>query len=109
MLGFRVLLSIVSLVAVAVIAEVELSDAPRACIAVGAGTIEPGSAPSGSEPWHADLHVDFTDDPAYAVTRIALADSPGATDFIVAGHSPDNNDNGCGMTAATQPVSMKWR
>lgn len=113
MLRLRVLLSIVSLAAVAAIADVELSGAPQACIAIGASTIEPGSAPSGleegSEPWHADLHVDSTDDPAHATTRIALADGPGARAFIVAGHNPDSDDNGCGPTTATQRVSMTWR
>lgn len=99
MLRFKILVSIVPLIAVAIFARFELSSAPRPCIAVGAGTVE-----LGSDPWHADLHVDFTDDPKLATVRVALADSPETADFVVVDDNADAgtaDDNACGVTAAT--------
>ncbi|WP_315778166.1 MULTISPECIES: hypothetical protein [unclassified Bradyrhizobium] len=63
MLRFKVLVSAVPLIAAAVIAQLELAPSPQPCIAVGADSVSLGSAP-----FHADLHVDFTDDPARATT-----------------------------------------
>jgi hypothetical protein len=100
MLRFKLLVSIVPLIAAAAIAKVELSPVSRPCIAVGANSVELGSAP-----WHADLHVDFTDDPTLATVRVALADSPEAADFVVVDDSADSDDNGCNM-AATQIVAI---
>ena len=90
MLRFKVLVSIVPLIAAAVIAKVELSPAAQPCIAVGASNIEIGSAP-----WHADLHVDFTDDPALATVRVALTDNPDTADFVVVDDSTESNDSSC--------------
>ncbi len=104
MLRFKILVSIVPLIAVAIFARNALSSPPRPCIAVGAGTVE-----LGTDPWHADLHVDFTDDPAQATVRVALADSPETADFVVVDDSADSgaaDGNACGGTAATQFVAI---
>ena len=100
MLRFKVLVSILPLVAAAVIAKVELSPAAQPCIAVGADSLEIGSAP-----WHADLHVEFTDDPALATVRVALTDNPAAADFVVVDDSAEADDNSCSMPA-TQLVAI---
>ena len=70
MLRFKVLVSAVPLIVAAIVARVEFFPSPRPCIAVDAGTVEIASAP-----WHADLHVSFTDDPRLATVRVAIADN----------------------------------
>jgi len=100
MLRFKVLVSIVPLIAAAAIAKIELSPVSRPCIAVGANSFELGSAP-----WHADLHVDFTDDPALATVRVALTDSPEDADFVVVDDSADSDSDGCNIPA-TQIVAI---
>jgi len=94
MLRFKVLVSIVPLIAAAAIAKIELSPVSRPCIAVGANSFELGSAP-----WHADLHVAFTDDPALATVRVALTDSAEEADFVVVDDSADRDGDGCNRMA----------
>ncbi|UFZ02205.1 hypothetical protein LQG66_23245 [Bradyrhizobium ontarionense] len=101
MLRFKVLVSTLPLIAAAVLARIELAPSPQPCIAVGADSVSLGSAP-----FHAELHVDFTDDPALATVRVALADSPDTADFVVVDDAAVNEDQGCGMTAATQVVAI---
>ena len=69
MLRFKMLVSVVPLVVAAILARVEFFPSARPCIALGAGNLEIGSAP-----WHADLHVSFTDDPRLATVRIVGSD-----------------------------------
>jgi len=94
MLRFKVLVSILPLIAAAVVAKVELSPAAQPCIAVGANSIE-----IGTEPWHADLHVEFTDDPALATVHVALTDNPATADFVVVDDSTEDDGNSCSMPA----------
>ncbi|WP_315759066.1 MULTISPECIES: hypothetical protein [unclassified Bradyrhizobium] len=101
MLRFKVLVSAVPLIAAAVIARLELAPSPQPCIAVGADSVSLGSAP-----FTADLHVDFTDDPARATVRVALADNPETADFVVVDGALAKEKQGCGMTAATQTVAV---
>ncbi|MGJ5065448.1 hypothetical protein [Bradyrhizobium oligotrophicum] len=101
MLRFKVIVSAVPLIAAVVIAKVELAPSPQPCIAVGAD-----SASLGSAPFHADLHVDFTDDPALATVRVALAESPETADVVVVDDAPVKEDQGCGITAAAQVVAI---
>nr|WP_041755964.1 hypothetical protein [Bradyrhizobium sp. ORS 278] len=100
MLRFKVLVSAVPLIAAAVFARIELAPSPQPCIAVGADGVALGEAP-----YHADLHVDFTEDPALATVRVALTDSPDAADLVLVDDAPGNEDRGCGMTSATQVVA----
>ncbi|WP_036047607.1 hypothetical protein [Bradyrhizobium sp. Tv2a-2] len=100
-LRYKILLSAVPLVAAATFAGVEVFDSPRPCIAVGAATLE-----IGSEPWHADLHVSFTDDPALATVRVALTDDAAGADFAVIDDVASNDDNACGTTPSTQFIAV---
>jgi len=105
-LRYKVLVSAAPLVAAAIFAGVEAYQSPRPCIAVGAGTIEIGSAP-----WHADLHVSFTDDPALATVRVALTDNAAEADFAViddvqTGEVEGSEENACAATPATQFVAV---
>jgi hypothetical protein len=102
MLRSKVLIAAVPLIAVAaIVARLEASSAARPCIPVGAGNVE-----IGSEPWHADLHVDFTDDPKLATVRVGLADSADMADFVLVDDGAEVDDKTCGATAATQSVAI---
>jgi|SRR5271165_1115411 len=101
MLRFKILLSAIPLVAGVVVAGVESFDSPRPCIAVGNETLEIGSAP-----WHADLHVSFTDDPALATVRVVVTDNAAEADFAVIDDVAESAENACGETPATQFVAV---
>jgi hypothetical protein len=105
MLRFKILVSAVPLLVAAILAGVEFFPSPRPCIALGAGNLE-----IGSPPWHADLHVSFTDDPRLATVRVAIADNPETADFTVVDDvdSVDDN-NACDTTPATQFVAIAAR
>jgi hypothetical protein len=102
MLRFKILVSVVPLVAAAILARIEFFPSPRPCIAVGAGNLEIGSAP-----WHADLHVSFTDDPHLATVRVAVTDNAETADFAVVDDADSVDDNNaCDTTPATQYVAI---
>jgi hypothetical protein len=100
-LRYKILVSAVPLIAAAIFAGVQSFDSPRPCIAVGAETLEIGSAP-----WHADLHVSFTDDPALATVRVALTDHAAEADFAVIDDVAGSEENACATTPATQFVAV---
>jgi hypothetical protein len=77
MFRFKILASVVPLVIAAVFAR-GWSPGPHPCIAVGDASVEIASVP-----WHADLHVSFTDDPAAATVRVQILESAEAADFTV--------------------------
>lgn len=101
MLRFKVLVSAVPLIAAAVVAKLELAPSPQSCIAVGADAVTLGSAP-----FHADLRVDFTDDPALATIRVALADDPEDADVVIVDDAPVTEAKDCGMSAAADVVGL---
>jgi hypothetical protein len=101
MLRFKILVSVVPLIATAVLARVELLPSPHPCIALGAETVQIASAS-----WHADLHVSFTDDPAAATVRVQLTDSAEAADFVVVDDVDSAEANACEANPATQLVAI---
>lgn len=101
MLRFKILVSVVPLAVAAILARVELMPGPRPCIAVGDQSLQIASAP-----WHADLHVSFTDDPAAATVRVQISDSSEAADFAVVDDIDSAEDSACEMNAATQFVAI---
>ena len=103
-LRFTILVSAVPLIACAVLAGVEAFKSPRPCIAMGDETLEIASAP-----WHADLHVSFTDDPALATVRVAETDSAATADFAVIDDVGGQEENACAVTPATQFVAVSAR
>jgi hypothetical protein len=100
-LRFKILVSAIPLIAAAIVAGVDVLESPRPCIAVGAETLEIGSAP-----WHADLHVSFTDDPALATVRVAVTDDAAEADFAVIDDVEGSEENACGETPATQFIAV---
>lgn len=101
MLRFKILVSVVPLAVAAILARIELMPGPRPCIAVGDQSLQIASAP-----WHADLHVSFTDDPAAATVRVQISDSSEAADFAVVDDIDVAEDDACEMNAATQFVAV---
>jgi hypothetical protein len=102
MLRFKILVSAVPLVVAAILARVELFPSARPCIALGAGNLEIGSAP-----WHADLHVSFTDDPHLATVRVAVTNDAATADFAVVDDADSTDDNNaCDTTSATRYVAI---
>jgi hypothetical protein len=101
MLRLKVLVSAVPLIAAAVLARFEFSPNPLPCIAIGADTLQIASAP-----WHADLHVSFTDDPKLATVRVAVSDSAETADFAVIDDVDDTDDSACQSTPSTQFVAI---
>ncbi len=97
----RILVSAVPLLVAATVAGAELMPGPQPCIAVGDASVQliPG-------PWHADLHVAFTDDPTLATVRVQISDSAAAADFAVVDDVDSPQDSACEATPATRLISI---
>jgi len=104
MLRFKILVSVVPLMVAAILARIELVPGARPCIAVGDQSVQIASAP-----WHADLHVSFTDDPNAATVRVEVADSAEAADFAVVDDIDSAEDNACEINAATQFIAISTK
>jgi hypothetical protein len=98
---FKILVSVVPLLAAAILARVELFPGPRPCFAVGENTLQ-----IAATPWHAELHVSFTDDPAAATVRVALAERAETPDFAVVDDVDGAEDSACEIRPATQFVAV---
>jgi hypothetical protein len=111
MLRFKILASVVPLGIAAAFAGGGWSPGPRPCFAVGDASLQIASVP-----WHADLHVSFTDDPAAATVRVQILESAEAADFAVVDDVDDlvtgapetgaPETGACEATAATQSVAV---
>jgi hypothetical protein len=104
MLRLKLLVSAVPVIAAAILARVELVPGDRPCLAIGTDSLQIASAP-----WHADLHVSFTDDPLLATVRVAISDSAETADFAVVDDVDGAEETGCGQTPATQFVGISAR
>jgi hypothetical protein len=101
MLRFKILASAVPLLVAAVFAGGELMPGPRPCIEIGDASVQ--LAPG---PWHADLHVAFTDDPALATVRVRISESAEAADFAVVDDVDSPETNACEATPATRFIAI---
>jgi len=101
MLRFKILASVVPLIALAVLAGGTLLPGPRPCIAVG-----DTPAQIASMPWQADLHVSFTDDPTLATVRVQISDSAEAADFVVIDDIDSSEAGACPANATTRQVAI---
>ncbi|TYO61954.1 hypothetical protein FXV83_35650 [Bradyrhizobium hipponense] len=106
MLRFKILASVIPLLAAAVFARTEIGSVSHPCIALGETTVELTSLF-----WTAAVHVAFTEDPARATVRVQVTDDPDAADFAVVddglGSEPDScqaNPSTRLITIAAQPV-----
>jgi hypothetical protein len=101
MLRFKILASVVPLLVVAVFARGGLLPGPRPCIAIGETSVEIAELP-----WHTDVRVSFTDDPALATVRVQIADSAEAADFAVIDDIDTPEASACEANAATRLVAI---
>jgi hypothetical protein len=101
MLRFKILASSIPLLVAAVFARGGLLPGSHPCIALSDTSVQ-----IASMPWHADLHVAFTDDPAAATVRVQISDSPEAADFAVVDDVGSAEPGACEANAATQFVAI---
>ena len=101
MLRFKILASAVPLILAAVFARSGLSPTPHPCIAISDISVEISDLP-----WHADLHVAFTDDPAAATVRVQISDSAEAADFAVVDDAGGPEPGACEANPATRFVAV---
>jgi len=101
MLRFRFLASMAPLIVAAILARSEFFPGSRPCIAVGSNTVE-----IASSPWHADLHVSFTDDPRLATVRVAISDNAETADFAVIDDVDAADEGACMANPATRFIAI---
>jgi hypothetical protein len=101
MLRFKILASSIPLIVAAVFARGGLLPGAHPCIAVADTSVQ-----IASMPWHADLHVAFTDDPAAATVRVQISESPEAADFAVVDDVDSTEAGACEANPATRSVAI---
>jgi hypothetical protein len=101
MLRFKILASVVPLIAVAVFARGGLLPGPHPCIEIAETSVQ-----IASMPWQAQLRVSFTDDPALATVRVQMADSADAADFAVVDDIDTAEAGACAANPATRLVAI---
>jgi hypothetical protein len=100
MLRFKILASAVPLILAGVFARSELLPGARPCIEAGGTSLQIAEAP-----WHADLHVTFTDYPAAATVRVQIVESPETADFVMVDDTDSTDANACGGTPRFVAIS----
>lgn len=101
MLRFKILASAIPLLVAAFFARGGLLPGPHPCIAISNTSVEIAGLP-----WHADLHVAFTDDPAAATVRVQITESAEAADFALVDDADTSEAGACEANPATRPVSI---
>ncbi|THD70993.1 MAG: hypothetical protein E7813_06225 [Bradyrhizobium sp.] len=101
MLRFKILASAVPLIVAAVFAGGGLLPGPHPCVAIGEASVQ-----ISSMPWHAHLHVAFTDDPALATVRVQITDQAEAADFAVIDDIDSPDASACEASPATRFIAV---
>jgi hypothetical protein len=101
MLRFKILALAIPLLLTAAFARGGLLQGSHLCIATADTTTEIADLP-----WHADLHVAFTDDPAAATVRVQISDSAEAADFVVVDDAEIAEPGACNANAAPRLVAV---
>ena len=101
MLRLKILASVAPLVVAAVFARGELLPGPRPCIEISGTAVQLATGP-----WHAQLHVSFTDDPNLATVRVQISDNAEAADFAVIDDIDDTERGACETSAPPQLVAI---
>jgi hypothetical protein len=90
MLRFGILASVVPLILAGLFARGELLPGPKPCIEAGGSSLQIAEAP-----WHADLHVAFTDYPQAATVRVQIVDNVETADFVMVDDADSAEANVC--------------
>src|SRR3954454_17968110 len=101
MLRFKILASVVPLLAAAVFARSEIGPVSHPCIALGETSVELTSLF-----WTAGIQVSFTDDPAQATVRAQITDDADTADFTVVDDGASDEPGACQSNAATRLVAI---
>jgi hypothetical protein len=101
MLRFKILASVVPLLAAAVFARSEIGSVSHPCIALGETSVELTSLF-----WTAGIQVAFTDDPALATVRVQITDDADAADFAVVDDGESEEPGACQGNPSTRLVAI---
>ncbi|SFJ19614.1 hypothetical protein [Bradyrhizobium sp. Gha] len=101
MLRFKILASVVPLLAAAVFARNETGSISHPCVAIGDTSVELTSLF-----WTAGVQIAFTDDPAQATVRVQITDDPDAADFAVVDDGESDEPGACQGNPSTQLVAI---
>jgi hypothetical protein len=101
MLRLKVLASVVPLALVALFARSSLFSTAHPCIAIANTSVEIAELP-----WHADLHVAFTDDPAAATVRVQITEDARTADFAIVDDNDAADASACEVNPATRAISI---
>jgi len=97
----KVLASVVPLALVALLVRGNLFSSAHPCIAIANTSVEIAELP-----WHADLHVAFTDDPAAATVRVQITEDAQTADFAIVDDNNAADASACEVNPATRAVSI---
>ncbi|MDD1528460.1 hypothetical protein C7U92_10800 [Bradyrhizobium sp. WBOS7] len=101
MLRFKILASVIPLLAAAVFARAEIGSVSHPCIAVGETSVELTSLF-----WTAGVHVAFTEDPARATVRVQVTEDSDAADFALVDDGLGSEPETCQANPSTRLVSI---
>lgn len=101
MLRFKILASVVPLLAAAVFARGEVGAVSHPCIVLGDTSVGLTSLF-----WTASVHVAFTDDLSRATMRVQITDDPDAADFAVVDDGLGSEPDSCQANPATRLVTI---
>ena len=101
MLRFKILASVIPLLAAAVFARAEIGSVSHPCIAVGETSVELTSLF-----WTAGVHVAFTEDPARATVRVQVTEESDAADFALVDDGLGSEPETCQANPSTRLVSI---
>jgi hypothetical protein len=101
MLRFKILASVVPLLAAAVFARAEIGSLSHPCIALGETSVELTSLF-----WTAGVHVAFTEDPTRATVRVQVTDDADAADFTVVDDGPGSEPDSCQANPSTRLITI---
>ncbi|MDN5006014.1 hypothetical protein ACFQZO_34745 [Bradyrhizobium sp. GCM10027634] len=101
MLRFKILASVVPLLAAAVFARSEIGSVSHPCVAIGDTSVELTSLF-----WTAGTQIAFTDDPAQATVRVQITDDADAADFAVVDDGTSDEPSACQGNPSTQLIAI---
>ncbi|MDD1531996.1 MULTISPECIES: hypothetical protein [unclassified Bradyrhizobium] len=101
MLRFKILASVIPLLAAAVFARAEIGSVSHPCIAVGETSVELTSLF-----WTAGVHVAFTEDPTRATVRVQVTEESDAADFALVDDGLGSEPETCQANPSTRLVSI---
>jgi hypothetical protein len=101
MLRLKVLASVVPLAIAAFFARGGLFVTSHPCIAIANTSVEMTDLP-----WHADLHVAFTEDPAAATVRVQITENADTADFAIVDDAETAEAGACEASPATRAISI---